>query len=143
MDEPGLEGSLQPWLPPSCKGPGSQSFSDNLTLVTAPSHFLQPYSPLSHLLQKGLLDVLASPTYTHTPLGPASMSFPVTSLDPLLPSFLHVNISFTTSGLPLIQHSVDQAQGSGPHPYPGSISKPCGGLREFGNVPHPQYRWRD
>lgn len=107
MDEPGLEGSLQPWLPSSCKGPGSQSLSDNLTPVTAPYHLLQPYSPFSHLFQGGLLDGLASLTYTHTPQGPASMSFPVTNLDPLLPSFLHVNISFTTSGLPLIQHSVD------------------------------------
>lgn len=85
MDEPGLEGSLQPWLPSSCKGPGSQSLSDNLTPVTAPYHLLQPYSPFSHLFQGGLLDVLASLTYTHTPQGPASMSFPVTNLDPLSP----------------------------------------------------------
>lgn len=34
------------------------------------------------------------------------MSFPIASLDSLPPSFLHVSISDTTSGFPLIQHTV-------------------------------------
>lgn len=36
MGGPGLEGSLQLWLLPSCKGPGSQSLPDTLTPFTAP-----------------------------------------------------------------------------------------------------------
>lgn len=35
---PGLEGSLQPWLPPSCKWPGSQSLPDRSILRLAEVH---------------------------------------------------------------------------------------------------------
>ena len=115
---------------------GSQSLPDALI----PFHFLQgglhdapallPSSPTSesppqcstptchsHLLQGGLPDALASPTPTPlTPLGPVSMSFPVASLNSLLPSFLHANISSTR--LLLIQHTVCQAQGVWTTPLP-------------------------
>lgn len=112
MGGPGLEGSLRLWFLP-CQGPGFQTLPSTLTPFTAPLyHFReaslmsQTHSLLSHLLQGGLLDALTSPTptqprnNTHTPLGASSTPFPVTNLDSLPPSFLHVRISSTTSRLP-------------------------------------------
>lgn len=77
---------------------------------------LQPYSLFSHL-HEGLIDALTSPTHTHTP-HPHTHSSRSGLHVPPPPSFLHAHMSPTTSRLPLIQHSVCQAQGLWTTPLP-------------------------
>lgn len=61
----------------------------------------QSYS-FSHFLQGGILGALSSPTAPSFHIGPAFMSSPIASLNSLPPSFLHINISSTTSRFSLI-----------------------------------------